>query len=396
MPDLTSRIRAAAPQPRPEVAIFRHNLFKISEPFITQQAERLRCYQPLYLGRFRYGMPPAGAQVHFLQELGPAWPLWLGWQIASRSPQPFLRLLQGRRPSLIHAHFGVEGVYALPLARRLNIPLVTTFHGFDATLSTAALLASPLWTNYPIFRRRLARDGQLFLCASAFIRDRLLRLGFPPAKTRVHYIGVDNAAIALRPPEAETPVVLHVARLVEVKGTEYLLRAFAAASPPQDAVLALIGDGPLRSKLERLAGELGIADKTRFLGALPHTAVLDWMHRAALLALPSIRTASGREEGLGMVTLEAAATGLPVIGTRIGGIPEAVVDGETGLLVPERDVAALSQRISLLLKDAPLRRRLGLQGRARTEHLFDLGRQTAMLESLYDECLDDNAGICAS
>ena len=90
--------------------------------------------------------------------------------------------------------------------------------------------------------------------------------------------------------------------------------------------------------MERLAGELGIAGRVRFLGGLPHAQVLEWMQKAAMLVLPGIRTPTGREEGLGMATLEAAATGLPVIGSRLGGIPETVAEGETGFLVPERDV----------------------------------------------------------
>src|SRR5258707_12784893 len=94
-----------------EVAIFRHNLFRISEPFIAEQAQHLRRYRPFYVGRKRFGLPPEGASSF--------------------------------APSLIHAHFGIEGVAALAL--RLEIPLVTTFHGFDATLEMHAMLGSPAW-----------------------------------------------------------------------------------------------------------------------------------------------------------------------------------------------------------------------------------------------------------
>ena len=127
----------------------------------------------------------------------------IGWQMISRSSRPHLRLLAERRPALIHAHFGIDGVYALPLARRLGVPLVTTFHGYDATLSTAALLTSPAWANYPLFRRRLARQGDLFLCASSFIRERVLAMGFPEARTKVHYSGIDYRSVRRRDP-AET------------------------------------------------------------------------------------------------------------------------------------------------------------------------------------------------
>jgi len=373
-----------------QVAVFRHNLFKVSEPFITEQAEHLRRYRPLYVGRLRYGAPPQGAESLALEDLVKGWPIpFVARQMLTMNPAPYERLLEGRRPALIHAHFGVEGVYALPLAERLGVPLVTTFHGFDATLSTAALLSSPAYANYALRRSRLARRGHIFLCASGFIRERLLAIGFPPERTKVHYIGVDCGAIQPRDAAEEMPEILHVARLVEVKGTEYLIRAFAiAAQKHRSARLVIIGDGPLRRKLERLAQSCGVAERVEFLGAMAHAQVLARMRRAAMLVLPSVRTASGRVEGLGMVTLEAAAIGVPVIGSRLGGIPEVVEDGETGFLVPERDPQALAARMQALLDDEALRRRLGAVARQRAERDFDITRQTAALEDLYDAVLE--------
>lgn len=369
-----------------EVAIFRHNLFKVSEPFIAQQAQGLRTYRPLYLGRLRCGDPPAGAESLALADLSRDWPLPLiGWQIVTRDTRPYRRLLGSRHPSLIHAHFGVGGVYALPLARRLGIPLVTTFHGFDATLATPAMLCSPEWAQYRLLRGRLAREGDLFLCVSSFIRDRLLAMGFPEDRTWVHYIGVDCEAIRARDPSEETATILHVARLVELKGTEYLIRAFAsvAARFPQ-CRLVIIGDGPRKRRLRALAGSLALGERVRFLGARPHAEVLHWMRKAAVLVLPSVRTATGRVEGLGMVLLEAAASGVPAIGSGLGGIPEAVIDGRTGFLVPERDATALARRLLDLLEDSAERRRMGAEARAHVERSFDLRRQTEALERLYD------------
>lgn len=377
-----------------QVAIFRHNLFRISEPFITQQALHLARYQPLYMGRLRFGTPPDRAESLAVQDIGARGTLArVAWQMVTRDPRPYLRLLGNRRPALIHAHFGVEGVYALPLAKRLGVPLVTTFHGFDATLSTAALLCSPAWANYPLFRRRLARQGDLFLCASAFVRDRVIAMGFPAARTMVHYIGVDCQAIGLRGSGAdigdgEPPVILHVARLVDVKGARYLIGAFGRLARSRNAMqLVIIGDGPLLGALRSQAQALGVSHRVRFLGALPHEQVLAWMRRATMLVLPSIRTATGRVEGLGMVLLEAAATGVPVIGSRQGGIPEGVIDGETGFLVPERDEDALARRMADLLDDATLRHRMGEAARILVETRFDLHRQTAQLEALYDSLL---------
>lgn len=368
-----------------EVAIIRHNLFKISEPFITAQALELRRYQPIFLGRLRQGEIPPGAEALAISDSGPAWPLRVAAQMLGRSPAPFLKLLGARRPALLHAHFGIEGAQALPLARRLGVPLVTTFHGFDATLSTAALLSSPAWAYYPLFRRQLAAQGALFLCASGFIRSRLLAMGFPAARTRTHYIGVDCRRIVPRDPAEEQKIILHVARLVEVKGTLHLLRAFARLDG--QAKLVIIGDGPLRKSLTAEAVSLGIMARVRFLGALPQAEVLAWMRKAAMLVLPSVRTGTGRIEGLGMVTLEAAATGVPVIGSDIGGIPEAIIDGETGFLVAERADAGMASKIERLLADQALRLRMGAAARLRVEQKFDLVTQTRGLEMFYDEAI---------
>ena len=374
---------------RRRVAIFRHNLFRISEPFIAEQARHLRRYQPLFVGRKRFGPPPDGASSLTLEDHYKRFTLArIGWQMLTGDVQPYLRLLEPGQPSLIHAHFGIEGVSALGLARHLKIPLVTTFHGFDATLKTRAMLASPAYFRYPLLRRRLAREGHLFLCASSFIRQRLLDTGFPESRTHTHYIGVDCRAIRPRAESEEQPMILHVARLVEVKGTRYLLRAFAKVAQLHDRVrLSIIGDGPLRQPLRALAASLGVEERVEFLGALPHTEVLSMMRKAAMLVLPSIRTTTGREEGLGMVLLEAAATAVPLIGSRVGGIPECMVDGKSGFLVPQRGEEALAQRMAELLKDPGRRHRMGAAGRALIEDRFDIARQTAALENFYDSVL---------
>lgn len=372
-----------------EVAIFRHNLFKISEPFITQQAQQLERFKPFYLGRLRYGDPPNGAEAMALQDRPGRGTLpGIGWQMLTRDPQPYQRLLGNRRPALIHAHFGIDGVYALPLAKRLRVPLVTTFHGFDATLANGYFLCSPAWANYPLFRRQLARQGAVFLCVSSFIRDRVLAMGFPEERTHVHYIGIDLESTRVRAPDQETPMILHVGRQVAMKGTVYVIRAFARlAQQIPDVELVIIGDGPLRKRMQSLAQSLGLAERIRFLGALPHQQVMTWMRKAAMLVLPSVRTRTGRNEGLGMVLLEAAATGVPMIGSRQGGIPEAIIDGETGLLVSERNDEELAAAMNTLLNDPAMRLHMGQQARTLVERRFDIRRQTAKLERHYENTL---------
>jgi glycosyltransferase involved in cell wall biosynthesis len=287
--------------------------------------------------------------------------------------------------TLLHAHFGVEGVYAVPTARALGVPLVTTLHGFDVTVTKARLLASrkPSWVTYAARRRSLFTHGARFVCVSEHVRRRAVEWGYPPDRLVVLPIGVDVDLI--RPSATvETPRILHVARLVPKKGTTDLVRAFALVrSAVPDAELVVIGDGPLRGHLTDLARDLGVAPAVRFLGAQPHATTLGELARARLLCLPSVTAPDGDQEGLGMVLLEAAAAGKPVVATDHGGIPEAVTDGVTGYLVPERDPDALADRLVALLADPDLCEKFGTAGRAMVVERFNLRTQTDRLESLY-------------
>ena len=375
-----------------KVAVFRHQLFKISEPFITQQAEQYKRYTPLYLGRSRFGEAPLGSCSLTLSDLpGQRRISRKIWQVLTRDPRPYLHMLEENRPTLIHAHFGVEAVYALPLARKLGVPLVTTFHGFDATLSARSLLTSrsPSWINYALLRDQLARRGDVFLCVSDFIRQRVLQLGFPEERTHLHYIGIDVDSIVPLKKNGEELEVLHVARLVEKKGTEYLIRAFSMiASSCPDAVLVIVGDGPLRNSLESLSETLGIKKKVHFRGAKSHEYVMSAMRRAAMLVLPSVTANSGDAEGLGMVILEAAALGKPIIGTQHGGIPEAIIDAQTGFLVKERDIYTLADRIKFLLSNEHERNAMGEKARFFCKERFNIHLQTNKLEAIYDQVIE--------
>jgi glycosyltransferase involved in cell wall biosynthesis len=372
---------------RPAVLVYRHQLFVPSETFIAQQAGVLQRFRPVFAGRTLAGGPPEGAVVRALETSGR---LAVARQVFLKDPRPLLRQVSADRPVLVHAHFGVEGVYALELARELGVPLITTFHGFDATIRTAALLSSRKvsWLHYALGRSRLAREGQLFLGVSDYVRARLVELGFPEDRTRTHYMGVDLLAINPRRAVPATPLVLHVARLEEVKGTRFLLEAFAGVARALPAAqLVVIGDGPLRSRLEQRAGSSGISERVRFLGVRPHREVLEWMQRASVVVVPSVATAEGRVEGLGMVALEAAATGVPIVASATGGVPEVVRDSLTGFLVPPRDAGALCDKIIEILRAPEKHQGLGRAARRMAEERFDLRRQTAALEDLYEELL---------
>ena len=177
---------------------------------------------------------------------------------------------------------------------------------------------------------------------------------------------------------------MFVGRLVEKKGCVHLLHAMRMVEAQMPgARLVIVGDGPLRATLE--AEVRASLRRCEFIGAASPQSVSDWMCRASVVAVPSVVAANGDSEGLCLVVCEAQAMGLPVVGFRGPGIE--VVDGEAGLLVPQRDENALAHALLALLRNEALAARMGEAGRGRVERLFNLRRQTALLEEQYDEVL---------
>ncbi len=235
------------------------------------------------------------------------------------------------------------------------------------------------------------RGGDLFLAVSDALRSMAICAGYPAALNLTHYNGVDLKAFSPSGGDDGT-TILHVGRLVEKKGTALLLAALARtrAVHPK-ARLVIIGDGPLRSLLQDLAGQLGLGEAVRFLGAQPPTVVTEWMRRAAVLAVPSLTARDGDAEGLPNVAVEAAASGLAVVGSDHSGIPEAIADGRSGFVVPQGEVEPLSARLIELLASSDLRRSMGAAGRSLAEARFDRDVQTEKLERLHDSVLARHA-----
>lgn len=373
----------------PRVVIFRSEVLPMSETFIREQAEALMRFEPLYAG-LKYvspGLPPSAQSILLASpDTRFAMLKTLLYQMGGYGPA-FRSRIEAAKPSLIHAHFALDGVAALPLAEHLGIPLIVSLHGYDVTTSDKSIRTSLTGFLYLLRRRRLWERAHTFLCVSEFIRTKAIEAGFPANKLRVHYTGVNcgNFTWSDRPRDGG---VLFVGRLVEKKGCVFLLDAMAEVhrSLPS-ASLTIIGDGHLRSELQAQASRLKIP--VRFMGALPTFQVRDYMSRASILCVPSVRADNGDSEGFGMVFTEAQAMGTPVVSFSHGGIPEAVEDGRTGLLVPERDTRALAAAILRLLRDAELWRGFSANGSVRVRENFSLEKQTRGLEDIY-------LSVCAS
>uniref|UniRef100_B8HLM7 Glycosyl transferase group 1 n=1 Tax=Cyanothece sp. (strain PCC 7425 / ATCC 29141) TaxID=395961 RepID=B8HLM7_CYAP4 len=374
---------------KPAVIVYCDDLLRPSATFVRSQGEALANFNPYYVGtRLLKGLslPPQRTiavnrwgKLGFLSEV-----LYRQWEVAPS----FWQNLKQCQPQLIHAHFGPDGVLALPLAHRLDIPLIVTFHGFDATTKDEyARRSFSKHRHYLQQRDTLKTEAALFIAVSDFIRSKLLEQGFPAEKVVVHHIGVNTSEFQRDPRIEREPIVLFVGRLVEKKGCEYLIRAMAQVQQSlPDVKLVIIGDGPLRPQLEALAAQL--LSNYEFLGLQPPCMVKVWMNRARLLCSPSVTAASGDAEGIPMVILEAQSMGLPVVSSDHAGIPDAVAHGETGFLAPERDWVALSTYLQHLLTDTDLWTQFSQAGQERVQTQFDLQKQTAQLEQLYQQVLD--------
>lgn len=375
---------------KPAVAIYRDWLLPASETFVLGQAEALRHFTPYYIGsRIRKGLATPNERTIVLNQgslIG--WASEVPYKIAGFAPT-FLRHIQKLHPVLIHAHFGVSGTLALPLKRLLKIPLLVTYHGFEE-LVTDEFAKHSYFSHRLYLRRRevLKREAQLFIAVSNYCKENLLKQGFPQDKIVVHHIGIDTDAFQPDPTVEREPIVLFVARLVEKKGCEYLIRAMSEVQAVRpDVELVVIGDGELRPSLEQMAKEK--LRRYRFLGLQAPEIVQAWMKRAKIFSVPSIVAKSGEAEGFGMVFAEAQAMGLPVVSFASGAIPESVAHGEVGLLAAEREWQELAKHILLLLEDDTLWHRFSKAGQNRVSALFNLQKQTGVLEEIYEHILEN-------
>ena len=367
------------PAARPGVIVFRKRLLPYSETFIADQGLFLPRYRPLYCGfrRDPSGITLLGDAPRALLDETSANPRLdkLCFRLGLGASREWLAPLRAHRAAVVHAHFLADGIDAARLGARLDLPTVTTLHGHDITKHPAA--------GSRATRRLFARANRI-VAVSEFIAREALARGCPEHKLRQHYIGIDLARFKQARRETEFPSLLFVGRLVEKKGCTYLLQAMErlrARFP--ELRLKIIGDGELKPALQREAAARALA--VEFVGSVAPDTVRAELAQSWLFVAPSIVAADGDAEGLGMVFLEAQALETPVVSFASGGIVEAVADGETGLLCAEKDVAALAENIATLLDNSSLRHQMGERGRARMEAQFDIRKQCALLERIYDE-----------
>jgi glycosyltransferase involved in cell wall biosynthesis len=365
------------------VAIFRKRLLYYSETFIADQGRCLPHYQPLFCGyhRDRSGLHMLdGSASLLLDDFGSmSFLSKLRLRHELGGGNRWLQAIASARPALLHAHFLNDGIDAVKIGKRLDIPVITTVHGHDITKHEN--LPAGRSSNQPFFER-----VDRIIAVSNFIAEQALARGCPEEKLLQHYIGIDLDKFTQPKQESEQPSLLFVGRLVEKKGCTYLLQAMERLKTRFPGLhLTIVGSGNLAPTLQQEVLQRGL--NVSFSGTASPAEIRDLLARSWLFVAPSITAQSGDAEGLGMVFLEAQALQTPVVSFRSGGLVEAVEDGVTALLSDEKDVTGLADNVASLLENSNLRHTMGLAGRRRVAEHFDLRTQCAKLESIYNALL---------
>ncbi len=360
--------------PRHTILAYSDKMFTPSESFIPRGYTAFDVLKPVFIGHELRGPVPDGFEAIDMTGLhGPLGEAgFKQFGLVSARLEARLRALE---PVAIHASFGKSGAYALPLARKLGLPLVVTYYGGDATKTTNT--KDSLVRVYNRRRAALWREAALILPCSDFIRRELLEKGCPDAKMVVHHNTADPGRFQ---PGAKQNIILFAGRWTEKKGIETLIDALALLGPKLDGWrVRLLGDGELKAGLVARLEAAGV--QAELPGWIPADEMPKHFAEAAIACVPSQRAASGDAEGLPLVCIEAMLSGCALAATYHAGIPECVKDGETGYLVAERDSAALADRLGRMIADPAKTREMGEKGREFAMSDFNLINQSRRLQT---------------
>jgi len=295
-------------------------------------------------------------------------------------------LLEPARYDLIHAHFGTSGLIA-QLLRQIKViqgPLLTTFHGAD-------LNWYPNLYGHDMYKTLFAA-GDYYTANTNFTFNKAVELGCPKDKMEVLPVGLDTQQYQFQERQllpGQSIRILTVGRLVEKKGIEYSIRAVHQLLTKHPNVeYNIIGEGPLKTSLEKLIYELGIESRVKLLGSMTQEEVRNFYANSHIFILASVTASNGDKEGQGLVLQEAQCMGIPVISTIHNGIPDGVLDGQSGFLVPERDVDSLTSKLTYLVEHPDVWPQMGKTGHEFVKRKYDIKQLTLDLLHIYSSAIE--------
>ena len=359
------------------VAVFSPNRSAISETFIKAHIDRLPFDVVPFYGQQLGIEDQSGRRVWFwgqlftqaASRLAPKLNAWVRERLLARQ-------LKKQRIDAVLAEYGVTGAYLAPACYRARVPLFVHFHGFDASVEDVL-------DRHREDYRRIFDIAAGVVSVSKRMYDRLHRLGAPEERLHLNRYGVDPERFTPSRPADSPPTFFAVGRFVEKKAPYLTILAFSrvvAAVP--ESKLIIIGDGLLFGPCKRLIQALGLQESVELLGAQGSDAVQERMLLARAFIQHSLVADNGDSEGTPVAVIEAQMSGLPVVSTDHAGIPDVVIDGETGFIVDEADVDAMAEAMIRIAKDPELAGRLGAAARERAIKHFTMDRHIGDLAAM--------------
>ncbi len=379
------------PSAQPIVASYCTTFLKPEMRHIYRQVTGLRRYQTFVMTRERMGAEEFPfAEIEMIPRARKNFVKRFYLKYVKRLPpvyyrgelQVLIKLLKRRPADLMHVYFGHTGVHLLPFIQEWDKPCVVSFHGMD-------IQPRPQQEGFDTQMQALLRTVPLVLARSQSLLAALERLGCPKEKLRLNRTGIplEQFPFQQRPMPADGSWrFVQACRLIEKKGLATAIRAFAKfhAKYPK-AKFRIAGEGPLKAKIEALIAELRLEGVVELRGFLAQPELAALYARSHIFLHPSEMPPDQNQEGVPNSMLEAMATGLPVLATTHGGIPEAVTHERTGLLVAERDVDALFHAMCQITDETDRLYILGQAASRAVREEFEQGKQIEKLESYYDE-----------
>lgn len=302
------------------------------------------------------------------------------WQLSAGELREITAVLNRERAQLLHIFFGHIAVHLLPLIRARSKPSVVSFHGADVLVDMEK-------RAYRKATREMLDAVTRVFVRSASLKRAVVELGCDEDKIDIVRTGIPLSEFPFRErafPENGEWRFLHASRLVQKKGIATTLHAFTAfLTHYPRATLTIAGEGPMLTELKELTRKLKIADRVALPGFLAMEKLREIYYASHIFLHPSETGSDGNQEGIPNSMLEAMATGLPVFATEHGGIPEAIENGVSGVLVPERDHEALSEALLKSVTDRQLLGRLARNGANVVAEKFDQRKQAQRLEEIY-------------
>lgn len=305
--------------------------------------------------------------------------------VGGSETRQMLQIVHQSQAALVHVYLGSEALRLLGFLKKCPCARVVSFHGGDLSEHYPAEWYQSLW---PL--------AELILCRSESLKQVLLDRGCPAEKLRLNFTGVpvpaEPRSRSLQSRGAREPLrLLQACRFIDKKGLDISLTAIRQLTDRGLAVkLTLAGEGPEEEALRSLAGELGIAERVEFVGFLSEDALRESFNTHDIFIHPSRTTAKGDREGIPNALLEAMAWGMPVVSTRHSGIPEAITDGETGLLIADADATLLADAIARLNGDPGFYDAISKNAAAMVRVRFSIDSCIKNLETIYEEAMKRN------